>query len=417
MITPLQGAGWRRDELCARLAAMLDLALHALPHLGPSTVGLEDERNFFARTKFVCESALVALAVSDVPAPTAELAERADALADQLVALARTEEVLSWMRLRPLLAPELGVAHLCLTAMGRPDAQFDQAFRSVLATSSAGPAERVAWKDLEADWHRTLGAPLPPLDVAAATRRTAYNQSQDVLFGTRESAYAVTHGLIYAASFGRRPPRLTRPLSNLLDDAGSMVARCLDEDDYDLGAELLLTWPYTRTPWSPTAHFGMLTLLDVEDACGILPSMTLRADRFSELPPVERERYYFHEGYHTAYVMGLLVAAILRTGQELPRAMPLSGEYDDGLAERLRAIIPARDEVPQWERVCDALSPRQRAGIAPLLADIGIRRAARASDFNLVHRILVEAVTGGIRPTAAMQQGNELLVRLMGGAA
>lgn len=411
MTAPHPGGSWRRDELGARLAATLDLALAALPHLGPESTG-SDERSFFTRTKFVCETSLVTLAAYDVADPGPELAERRAALAEQLVPLARTDEVLGWMRMRPVLAPELGVAHLCLAAMGHRDDDFHRAFEHLLATSSTGPAERVAWKDLEADWHRELGAPLPPLDVTAATRRTAYNQTQDVLFGTRESAYALTHGLIYAAAFGRRLPQLSRPLADLLDDTDSMVARCLDEDDYDLGAEVLLTWPYTRMPWSPTAHFGIRTLIGVEDACGILPSMTLRADRFDELDPGERERYYFHEGYHTAYVMGLLVAAVLRTGQELPRSLESAPPDQIALAARLRALVPARSRTPEWEVRYDDLPPEQQGRLTSFLTDVGLRRATSTSDFNLVRDLLTEAAGGGVAPTAMMRQSAELLTRL-----
>src|SRR5699024_3835411 len=98
---------------------------------------------------------------------------------------------------------------------------------------------------------------------------------------------------IYASSFGAARPVLARPEGDLMADLEAMTARCLDEDDYDLGAEVLLSWPFLRADWTPTETFALQVLAEVTDSFGILPSMTLQSDACAELDPAEQGAYYF----------------------------------------------------------------------------------------------------------------------------
>lgn len=57
------------------------------------------------------------------------------------------------------------------------------------------------------------------------------------------------------------------------------VALSLDTDDFDLTAELLLTWSMPGLPWSPVAAFAFRVLAAIEDRLGFLPGLASREAR------------------------------------------------------------------------------------------------------------------------------------------
>lgn len=414
MNQPLVGADGRRDERIARLAATLDFALRATDELlhRPGTDSADASRpGFPRRAKITCESALLLHLASAVPSAPPALTSRIDALADAITPSARSEETAMLMGLMPTKAAELGVAHLYLTALDRPDPEFHARYCRALTTTSTGPAERLAWKDLEAGWHRDLGAPLPPLDLEAAARRTAYNQGQDVLGASREACYAVTHGLFYATGFGTRAPLWARDESSLLADIDGITARCLDEDDFDIAAEVLMTWPMLRADWSSTALAALRVLDAVTDAYGILPSITLHSSAFEQLAPSEQAGYFYWESYHTVYVSGMLQAAILRAEQDPPRTPPAVPGLAP-LTDELFSLLPPRDPAPRWEAVLRATGAQAQGALVPLLADIGMRRAVHDRDYARAHQIVMTCVRADLAPTSMLRQAGELLTRL-----
>src|SRR3569833_1855631 len=94
----------------------------------------------------------------------------------------------------------------------------------------------------------------------------------DLLHGTREDLNAFTHALMYATCFNSAPWGINIESFEILDEAEAMLARCLDEQDYDLAGELLLAWPLTGSDWSALATFAFNVLLRVEDEASFLPS-------------------------------------------------------------------------------------------------------------------------------------------------
>lgn len=412
MEQPATGTDGRRDERIARLVGTLDFALRATDQLlNPPAIdssATDSRPSFPRRAKIVCESALLLHLASAVPAPPTSLASRIDALADAITSSARSEETAMWIRLMPTKAAELGVAHLYLTALGHPDPDFHALYCHALTSTSTGSAERLAWKDLEAGWHRELGAPLPPLDLEAAARRTAYNQGQDVLGASREACYAVTHGIFYATGFGSRSPLLARDEGELLADVDGITARCLDDDDFDIAAEVLMTWPLMRARWSPTAIAALQVLDEVTDAYGFLPSITLDSGTFERLAPADQAAYYYWESYHTVYVSGMLQAAILSAGQR-PAQRPTPLPHLDPVAERLTELLLPKEPVPQWEAVLHTDVDGERGALVPLLADIGVRRAFLAQDYTRAHEIVMTFLDAGLAPTSMVQRAGEQL--------
>jgi hypothetical protein len=127
---------------------------------------------------------------------------------------------------------------------------------------------------------------------------------------------------MYAADFNIYPQSLPRPRPVLLAEAEAALARALDEEDYDISGELILAWPLTGTTWDDTATFGFHVLASVEDQAGFLPAPAVRLERLSTLQGQERGQYLSATAYHTAYVMGLLCAAVLGEGRAPPRRLP-----------------------------------------------------------------------------------------------
>lgn len=408
--------GERRREVI-RLAAVLDHADAALDTLLPRGRDLAAGSDFFTRTKLAAETALLLHAASRADAG---LDDRIDRVATRLRGPARSPELLAWARLRPTIIPQLSVAHYVLTALGDPDPDVDRALALAASGCSVAPIEQLPWKQLERAWQAGLGAPLGDHPVRVDLTATALGRRQDALFATRDEVYGLTHALIYHTDFGHRRPALPRPVAQVVADAGSAVARCLDDDDFDLGAEVLFTWPYTRTPWSAVAAFALRVLRVVDDEVGYLPSMTLRNEDFVELAAPERTTYYFKEAYHTVYVMGLLTSATLAPGVD---ACPPLAERPEGAewADRLRDLVPGAAARPWWEGEYDRLTPAQQGALVPFLADVAVRRAVRAGEFGRLPAILSAALSGlaelGIDPGPGVEQGVELLHRLAGAVA
>ncbi|MDA8438992.1 MAG: hypothetical protein M0Z51_09045 [Propionibacterium sp.] len=231
------------------------------------------------------------------------------------------------------------------------------------------------------------------------------------MFATREEVYGLTRALSCHTDFGHRCPPLRRPLDEIVADAGSALARCLD-DDFDLGAEGPFTWAYTRTPWSPVAAFGLHVRRDVGGEVGYLASTTLRSEESPDRPGRERTRYYFKEAHHSVCVMGLLTAATLAhgTGPGPPLA-----EHPDGTqwADRLRELVPASLVGGDLRR-----AHRFSAGApVPFLAE----GAVRTGEFDRLAGVLSAAPSAmadlALEPTQAVEQGVELLHRLSAAAA
>ena len=406
---PVTTKGGRQRET-ERLAAVLGHAEATVDALGPGAGGPADDQGFFTRTKVAAETSLLLLAAHRARlGPTVDAAVRR--IGRRLTAAARSPELLTWVRLRPHILPELSVPHLVLDALGLPDSAFSAALARAAEATSVDPAERLPWKQIERCWHYAMGAPASTEPVPPQLAATALAARQDALFATREEAYAFTHALIYHTDFGTRQPATPRPAAELAEDAAALLARCLDEDDFDLAAEALFTWPYLRLPWDATSAFALRVLREVEDSAGFLPSMTLSQEHFVGLTGDAARRYFYAESYHTAYVMGLLTAAALAPGVETCPP-PASAGHLAGAADRLLDLLPSSPHPRRWEPIARALPPAQRGALVPFLGDVAVRRAVRGSDFALVHRIVTMLLDSDAPPGTATVQAAELALRL-----
>jgi hypothetical protein len=233
----------------------------------------------------------------------------------------------------------------------------------------------VPHRALEQIWLERLrgGTPQPATDVIA---QTALGRGVDLLTGSRDDIYALTHSLMYATDFGRAVPALPRASEVVIDELRSALAGALDDDDFDLAGELLLGWPMLGVPWSAPESFAFAVLARVEDEVGVLPSLAIDRSGVAMQPPEARRDYVTATTYHTAYVMGLLCAGILRRSTR-PSRRPRGGARRHALMRPLRDELRSDGQPPQWQHDFEMLGDEEQGTLASWLRDIAVRRAVR----------------------------------------
>lgn len=407
-------AWWSSETLVVRLNRSLEIASLALGLLiqAPPASG-QSALNGFRKEKLVAETALLLYAASAIG--DASVQRHVVALSKQLLPFARNESLLTMIRARPLLALELSVAHGVLTRLGLQDEEYQSELFAILELSPRAAAERTPWKDFEAAWIENLcGLALPHRHPSGALKRTTLGMGIDALYCGRQALYNLTHALIYTTDFGNACVVVARPSAEVVDEVEAALAACLDADDFDLCAELLLAWPYLRTPWTATSRLALRVLSRVEDEVGFLPSLSVREEELKELGGPASSQRIMAEAYHTIYVMGILVAALLKH-MPAPEASASADASSLQLAEALYELLPLRGPRPQWETDYRRLTDGEKAGSARFLVHVGIRRALANSDFNCVAQILLEATARGMAPDSVMGQAS-LLLKRMGGS-
>jgi hypothetical protein len=407
----MQATNRQPDDLARRLIAVLETAETTVRVLLGRGFAPTDDAEEPRPEKVLSETALLLLFAARIDPSYRAVHERINSIAKQLAPYARSESVLSGIKLAPALAQEYSAAHACLSRLGYPDPDFDHALEESLLSDTARARERIPYRQLELEWLSTVWdpRPSPPTQDPGLPARTTAGLGLDALGSARDDIYAFTHSLVYLTDFGRSTDRLPRATVALVDDAECALARCMDDDDFDLCGELLLTWPLLRAAMSASGAFSFHVLSGVEDEVGFLPSLSLSADRYHELEGVARTRYTVAQAYHTVYVMGLLCAAMLQTASPPPDPIALEG--CTGISDELTAEFIARDPQPQWIRYFSDLEPSQREALAPFLAAVALHRAVAGSDLGRVRSILALCVEHNLTPSGVMMQAAELLRR------
>ena len=360
--------------------------------------------------KIVAEAAMLLRAVACVPGKAVPgLARSAERLASRLVPHARSARVLVGMALHPHLALDYAAAHVVLSFAGWPDEEFDRVLRSSLAVRGMG-RERLPHRELEQAWLSTLAGD-GRRDIRSNLSRTALGTGVDVLFGTRDDVYALTHALLYATDFGGVSPTLPRATNQILAEVQSALAGALDDDDFDLAGELLLAWPLLAAERPAVPSFGFRVLARVEDEVGFLPSLAIDAEGYDRHPVEARRGYVTATTYHTAFVMGLLCAIALRRPETATVSVDGPASPPEVVAALL-AELPEREALPQWQTQFGLLAPEEQGALAPLVRDVGLRRAARRLDLVALRRVLAISLQAGVPPSTAALQAARLVARL-----
>jgi hypothetical protein len=403
-------AGRARDELTRQLGRALDAADAALALVEAENVGLDLAALEAPPQKIVAETSLLLRLAADIPEARAPgVAARARQLSLRLVPHARHPRVLAAIALHPQATLDYGFAHVMLGAMGCPDPGLDRAMVTALASPTSQARERLPHRELEQQWLASL-AGWTALDPGLAAR-TALGRGVDLIAGTRDDHYALTHALMYATDFGRRSAGAGVSPAAVLGMAEGALAGALDEDDFDLAGEMLLAWPCLDVEWSTTASLAYDVLADVERAAGLLPSLSLRRDEYERQPPEARRHWVAAVGYHTAYVLGVLAACCLRS-ERYPRAAPSATVDADERARLLLHRLVADAPGPRW--LARARSDAATGPWLPLALDVGLRRALRRLDLERTRRLLRAGI--GVSPRSPLAGQAAGILRRVGAA-
>ena len=401
--------GWSAEDLRRRLGEALRVAARTVRHLAPAGHEAETARGIWAE-KVRSETALLLLVSQPACAGDPELAASHRRLAEALLPYARSEQVAALITLEPTVALDHALVHLCLSRLGLGDERFDRLLAAARSSPAAASRERLPHRVLEQAWLRRLGGESPGAVDLRLPARSILAGPLDALSSTPDDVYAFTHALMFASDLGARPARLPRKGAGIAADAEAALARCLDDQDYDLGGEVLLTWPLLRRRWSAPATFGFHCLARVEDEAGFLPAPVLSLDDLAGLSGEERTRRALALSYHTVYVMGLLCSLVLGSAVPPPRAVPRSRRYRCA-AGALLEVQDLHTEPRHWHSVLATLDDRQRDALAPLLLTIQLRRAAARRDLADIQRMLRIAARYDLLTAPAARQAIDLLRR------
>jgi|HubBroStandDraft_1064217.scaffolds.fasta_scaffold02706_10 hypothetical protein len=402
---------WDERDLIERLCHALDIAVLGVEHL--ATNGYCDAHNparSIRPEKLISETAILLISASSVAAHI-EIGQRVKQLAERLIPHARSQRAMLGLCLEPAVAWDYALPHMCLTRLGYRDSEFDELLRQSLASQSRAGRERVPHRILEQEWV-AMAWPEPKARRPATTtaRRSVLNHPMDLINGARDDIYAFTHALIYVSDFNVQPARLPRRRSMILAEAEALLARCLDEEDYDLSGEILLSWPLTGKSWSTAAAFAFRVLAHVEDKAAFLPTPSTRICELKALEGIQRTQYLLATAYHTAYVMGLVCAASLQPGYAPPAAIPSDG-VEPGAAKQIIKLLDADGRSPHWRDEFQQLAEPEADALAKFLIDIALRRRVACRDFGGIREILNLAYELNLANIPSASQSAEMLDR------
>jgi hypothetical protein len=401
-------------DLVRRLCHVLDLAARAVSALAPNgyTDAQEPDNNVIPE-KIIAETALLLRAASTV-ADRSEVRRSVESVARLLIPFARSERFALAMCLRPALSMDYAQAHACLTQLGHPDPDFDQLIRQALRADACDGKERVPHRVLEIEWITRIwnGSPTRKA-VPGAAYQSVLNRTMDLLHGSREDIYAFTHALMYLKDFNLQPLPLPRSKDLILAEAEAALARCLDEQDYDLAGEVLLSWPLTKTAWSPGSRFAFDLLMKVEDRAGFLPAPVTRLERLRNLDGEAKDRYFLATAYHTIYVMGLLCSSALQFGNALPDA---PSSTIRGIGRTILAFLDSESPAPHWREEVERMSEEEVDALAQLLLNVALYRKVKERNYGSAWELLKHADQWGLSSCPYASQTAQLLERLAQGA-
>jgi len=401
-------------DLTRRLCNALDIAERAVRALALCGYkNSDDDAASVEAEKVVSETGLLLLACGPVARDHAEVGGQLENVAKLLIPHARNERVALGLCMEPGRARDYAFAHACLSRLGYPDPEMDRLLQFTLEAEVASGHERLPHRVPEQEWLRRVWDPAKGCigDDAGLPGRSMLGRSIDVFAGSRDDIYAFTHALMYVTDLGERSVRLPRSRAEILGGAEDVLARCLDQQDYDLCGELLLTWPYLAKRWSAAATFAFSVVARVEDEAGFLPTPVTRLDRYHSLSGEERSRYAIATAYHTAYVMGLVCAAALRPGKAPPVVITCRRRADR--AQTLLEFIDSDGTRAHWRDDMTKIDPRARDALVPMLLTIALRRALERRNLQRVRSLLECALRYGLANLPAAGQAAALLRRLV----
>lgn len=365
--------------------------------------------------KVVGEAAMLARCAFLANAGDAALNAEVDGLARDLAPQARGESVQARICADPAGAVGHASAHVCLSDIGHRDARFERFLQEVRATDLGGGPERLPNQLLEWHWLECIGRSAshdPANGLRVWLAQTCASRPLDVLCSSTIDLYLFTHVVLYASDMGQRAVQWPRDPAQVVAESDASLAAALDAENFDLAAELLWTWPMLGLQWSATAEFAFELLSNVQDEHGFLPGPEFRLAHSLALSASQRDDYMLRTSYHATLVMGLLCAASGRSGRRPTRRVAMVAGGAGCGADPLLGLLPNRSCQPRWLALHATRCGADRAALAPLLINVGLRRAAAAGDLGQLGRILESALRDAAwSELPAVQQAAALLLR------
>lgn len=404
-------ASWSREDLVRRTRLALSIATRAIDVLGRG--GYRDEQapqDSFGPDKPLAETAMLLYVAAAVAGQIGE-EPRVTEVAALMAPHARSRRTAWAVALHPTILWQLAMPHILLRQLGLVDPGFDRLVTLSVGSLARSGREVVPHRALEAMWLEALWSGTPPgAEFDAAAVNSVMNHPLDLLWGDREDAYARTHTFMYFTDFGyaRRP--LPRSHSEILEESAALLARSLLLEDFDLAAEVLMSWPLTASPWPAAAAFGFRVLAELEDKVGFLPAGNGVPEKFDRLQGSERTQYALAASYHTAYVMGMLCSLSLRPGNAPPHVIGGPLAPVEVVSELTSLLQPA--DTP-WQHTFRGLQPVEQRALAPFLLDMALLSAVRKHDFAAAGNLLAMAARTGLANSPLCAQTAQLLQRLV----
>jgi hypothetical protein len=402
---------WDEDDLVRRLSQSLDFAEQAVRQLTENGCDQLEEQSPLCPDKLVAETAILLLAASNVSTYSA-IGPRILRVASLLTAHAHSQRMLRRICLEPSVAFEHAIAHICLKRLGFYDPDFDAMLDLAAAAQSTDGRERAPHRALEQEWLRQgwlYPEGLPRLRSNTNITNSSLNRTIDLLYGSREDVSGFTRALLCLRDFNLFPRPLPKPRECILAEAEGMLARCLDEQDYDLVAEVLLAWPLTGDDWSPAAAFAFRVLCNFENA-NVIPPAATSIDRIKSPEIQSGRRQYVATNYHHVYLMGLLAAATLAPGKRPPLGIP-SVYARSGAFEAVFECFYPDDHKAHWQEELETLQPAERESLAEFLLNIALHREIGRSNFVAIERLLAVSSSLSLH-TPVTSQATEMMVRV-----
>ena len=416
---------WDHSDLVRRVVDVLDLAhrmvqsiaeTSSAPLTATVSATVSATRDVavagLMREKVVSETAMLLLCVEPLCRHDERIAERFETIGALLAPLARHDDVIAGICLDPAHARDHSIGHIILSHLGYPDPRVDALLSRTLAMGPNFGPERPPHRVLEQSWLARLWDVVEP-----PTRRDAdlvadsmLGRPMDALGSTRQDIYAFTHAVMYASDLGKREIVGLRSPAAIVADADAALAHSLDANDFDLTAEVLMTWPMLGLAWSPAATFAFGILADLQDALGFLPGLVPSETRYLPSAVHDPSRIALTTSYHSTYVMGFLCAAALAPGRE-PPATVSPARHSRGVAAALLSLIGSEMRAPCWVAPLRALSASQQDAVAQLLLNILLRRARGRGNVKLVRDALEVALAFDLIDGPAPSQAAALLRR------
>lgn len=366
--------------------------------------------------KVLAETAMLLVAVAPLRGTDRCLDTATDQLATMIAPYSRRPSLLAGVCLQPGAALEQAAAHVMLTSLGYPDPLVAQLLATSIRHGNDRGPERLPHRSLELEWLKRMlaGSALSSAaDAPDHLASCALGRPMDVLHLTKSDVYAFTHAVMYATDLGGRRLVLPRTLDAVVDDAAAALAFSLDAVDYDLTAEVLMTWPMLGVSWSLEASLAFGVLATVYEEFGFLPGGLFEIARYRSMDATDRARYAQATSYHSTFVMGILCAALLRA----PQANSVPETHHDGALHHGAAVLSILElaqrsgSKSESIRLVQELRVETQAPLAGLALAALLRNASVCGDLATLQEALGIALRYDMVDGPAVAQASELLQR------